>query len=558
VLKNISIQVKLLSALGLIVAISLISGGVLLYTIVTSNYAVTTLQETAKLEDNISAYEEDLLLTQKYLTTFVNSGDLDQKRAYLEMLDKLPTVYEMAIADTSDPVLLDSLKVIHADFNKWHEEIASEQVKLMASPNTVDMARLLGISRESNAIWAESIGEFQKIGAVLAELSSKKSQELYDTMNLSMISSVASVALIVLAVFGSAIFIVFMVSKPLKRLVDTTEALVRKDWAVEIDGTENGDEIGQMAKALLQFRDAGIENENLVATQEKENAVRLARAKKIEDLVSVFRDDSSVVMSALEEAALQMGSSSVMMSNIANDTNKLSEDVSLSAVNAGNNVKSVAAATEELTSSIQEISTQLASSNQMADNIKSISNDTVEKVKILENSAFEIGNVIGIISDIAEQTNLLALNATIEAARAGEAGKGFAVVANEVKTLASETAKATEQVREQIDRIQGDTTEAVSFIGKISSFIDSLAEGITAIAAAMEEQTSATQEISRNVSEASNGTDTVVTSINSVSEATRRTEETSNAVNEMAEDLSKRSQVLKESITEFIGNIREA
>jgi len=453
VLKNISIQVKLLSALGLIVAISLISGGVLLYTIVTSNYAVTTLQETAKLEDNISAYEEDLLLTQKYLTTFVNSGDLDQKRAYLEMLDKLPTVYEMAIADTSDPVLLDSLKVIHADFNKWHEEIASEQVKLMASPNTVDMARLLGISRESNAIWAESIGEFQKIGAVLAELSSKKSQELYDTMNLSMISSVASVALIVLAVFGSAIFIVFMVSKPLKRLVDTTEALVRKDWAVEIDGTENGDEIGQMAKALLQFRDAGIENENLVATQEKENAVRLARAKKIEDLVSVFRDDSSVVMSALEEAALQMGSSSVMMSNIANDTNKLSEDVSLSAVNAGNNVKSVAAATEELTSSIQEISTQLASSNQMADNIKSISNDTVEKVKILENSAFEIGNVIGIISDIAEQTNLLALNATIEAARAGEAGKGFAVVANEVKTLASETAKATEQVREQIDRI---------------------------------------------------------------------------------------------------------
>ena len=221
-------------------------------------------------------------------------------------------------------------------------------------------------------------------------------------------------------------------------------------------------------------------------------------------------------------------------------------------------MQSVATATEEMTASIQEISKQLNMTNGMVSDAKSVSETTVEKMKLLESAATDIGGVIEIISDIAEQTNLLALNATIEAARAGEMGKGFAVVASEVKTLASETAKATEQVQAQIDRIQMETGEAVTFIENISKSIENLTHSMGSIASAMEEQTSVTQEIGRNVAEAATGTQQVVDNITDVSKATQKTQETSRGVGDIALELSERSDGLKNSIDEFIRGIQSA
>ena len=196
--------------------------------------------------------------------------------------------------------------------------------------------------------------------------------------------------------------------------------------------------------------------------------------------------------------------------------------------------------------------------NGMVSDAKSVSETTVEKMKLLESAATDIGGVIEIISDIAEQTNLLALNATIEAARAGEMGKGFAVVASEVKTLASETAKATEQVQTQIERIQLETGEAVTFIENISKSIENLTHSMGSIASAMEEQTSVTQEIGRNVAEAATGTQQVVDNITDVSKATQKTQETSRGVGDIALELSERSDGLKNSIDEFIRGIQSA
>lgn len=555
---HISIQTKLLSALTLIIVISVVSGSFVLYSVINAGKAVKEVEHISQIRSYISEIEDTSLSTHAYMTSFLNSGDLQQKEQFEKGSEQIFILLDSVVAKVTDPILLENMAKFSDNFKTWQDTIGLEQVKFMGSPSTVDMARLLEASEENEALWAKIRENFKHLSDRLLEQTSSTSSELDRIMIQTNWASVAGLVLTVLTTLAASVFIVFMVSRPLQSLVVSTNALVQKQWDTQIDGTGRGDEIGQMASALVLFRDNGVENEKLMAVQGAEDEKQLARARNIEELVNTFRDESTEVTNALENATQKMSASSLTMSDIANDTNRLSEEVSRSAESAGSNVNNVSAATEELTASIQEISQQLSRTNGMALDAKSISQSTVDKMKVLESSAHEIGSVIEIISDIAEQTNLLALNATIEAARAGDAGKGFAVVAGEVKVLASETAKATEQVRTQIGRIQADTSEAVDFIEKISSSIESLTVSMTAIAAAMEEQTAATQEIGRNVSEASQGTNTVVQNISDVSKATRQTQETSKSVSDIADELKSRSDTLKKSINMFLSNIKKA
>lgn len=555
---NISIQVKLLSAFGLILLINLVVGGIVTFSVMSAEKDVRTVAEISITKDYFVEMEDKALTARRELMTFLSSGDLEHKILHEEIVAEMPTLINEVQEFVKDGEFVQHIDAFQAYFFQWQKDIALEQISYMRSPDTVDMARLLEASEDNHTLWASMHDEFKLALDKLTEILNKESAHLNSVMIRTNVVSIAGLVMTLITILGASAFVVLMISRPLQSLVLSTNALVEKNWDTDIVGVERRDEIGQMANALLLFRDNGIENEKLMAAQQEEDEKRLARARTIEQMVDSFRQESSEVTVALENATQKMSTSSVTMSSIANDTNKLSEEVSQSAQNAGSNVNNVSAATEELTASIQEISKQLSATNQMALEAKGISENTVTKMKVLENSASEVGSVIEIISDIAEQTNLLALNATIEAARAGDAGKGFAVVANEVKNLASETAKATEQVREQIDRIQSDTTEAVAFIQQISDSIENLTGSMTAIAAAMEEQTSATQEISRNVSEASQGTSTVVESIGNVSEATRKTQETSQSVSDIADELKQRSETLKESISSFISNIQAA
>lgn len=558
-LNNVSIQTKLIAALALILLINLFTGGVVLYSIMSAKQSVEVVENISTTKNYFVKLEENALGSRQHMAAFLNSGDLNERDLAVKSYEEIFSLIDEVKTHIEDDALLNEhLDKFQAYLKEWYNTIASHQIEYMRSPQTVDMARLIEGSAENTALWAALHDEFQTALTELTEVSHQKSLALNHIMDTTNVASVIGLALTLLTIIAASIFIIVMVSKPLQQLVVSTNGLVRKEWNTEIFGATRGDEIGQMADALLLFRDNGIENEKLMEAQKLEDQKQINRAKNIEELVAAFRDESSEVTTALEGATQKMSLTSVTMSDIANDTSMLSEEVSRSAQSAGSNVNNVSAATEELTSSIQEISKQLGTTNRMAQGAKNISADTVDKMKVLESSAKEIDSVIEIISDIAEQTNLLALNATIEAARAGDAGKGFAVVASEVKNLASETAKATEQVREQIDRIQGDTSDAVSFIEKISESIEQLTESMTAIAAAMEEQTAATQEISRNVSEASQGTNTVVENISNVSEATRKTQETSKNVNDIAGELSDRSDKLKESISAFISNIQAA
>lgn len=317
-------------------------------------------------------------------------------------------------------------------------------------------------------------------------------------------------------------------------------------------------EIGDMVKAMHIFQQNGIERKRMQEEQEIENQAKLRRAEKIEKLIAGFDSKSSDLLKGLAAAATQMEATSQSMSAIAEETTKQATAVASAATQAGANVQNVASATEELTASIQDIARQVNVSGEKAKVASGSVVKTQEIMDRLSNAAGRIGEVIELITGIAEQTNLLALNATIESARAGEAGKGFAVVANEVKTLATETQKATDEIASVIKSVQTETQESVAAIQGISRIVAELTETSTAIAAAMEEQTAATREISRNVQEASTGTGEVSNNISGVSNAAQESGKAANEVLDVARKLAQQSQSMKGEVETFLREIRSA
>ena len=260
----------------------------------------------------------------------------------------------------------------------------------------------------------------------------------------------------------------------------------------------------------------------------------------------------------VSEASLTLETTASSMSASADQTNRQSTIVAAATEQASGNVNSVASAASELSASIQEIGRQVEQSCQVSVATAGVANRTNEKIQGLAETSARIGEVVQLINDIASQTNLLALNATIEAARAGEAGKGFAVVANEVKNLANQTARATEEITSHIAAVQDATNEAVSSIADIVKRIDELNHIATTVSSAVEEQSAATQEIARNVDHAAQGTREVAENISGVREAAASTGAASQQVLSSAQSLSKEAVDLKAVVATFLNDVRAA
>jgi methyl-accepting chemotaxis protein len=275
-------------------------------------------------------------------------------------------------------------------------------------------------------------------------------------------------------------------------------------------------------------------------------------------LAENFESQVMGVVNAVSSAATQMQNSAQSLSATSEQTSQQAQAVSAAAEEASSNVQTVSSASEELASSIQEISRQVSESSRISSEASQEAARTNQQVEGLKAAADKIGEVVQIISDIAEQTNLLALNATIEAARAGDAGKGFAVVANEVKSLANQTAKATDEIRAQVGQIQAETGAAVNAIQGISTTIERINEIAQSVASAVEEQGAATQEIARNVQEASQGTQEVTRNISGVSQAANETGAGSSEVLSAASELSTQSERLRGEVDGFLQEIRAA
>jgi methyl-accepting chemotaxis protein len=343
------------------------------------------------------------------------------------------------------------------------------------------------------------------------------------------------------------------------RLTKAMESLAKGDLAIAVPCTDRRDEIGAMAAAVQVFKGSMAETERLRAEQE---AVKREAAEQQKTTLGRMADGFEAkvgnLVGVLSKSSTALESTARSMTDTARKSNEQAGAVSTAAEKASTGLQTVAAAAEELTASIGEISRQVAQSSQISAKAVADAKRTDGIVQALAEGAEKIGTVVGLISNIASQTNLLALNATIEAARAGDAGKGFAVVASEVKTLANQTAKATEEIDAQIAQIQSATKEAVEAIHGISGTIESVSAISTTIASAVEEQGAATSEIARNVQQATQAAQQVTQSVGGLSHAARDTGEAAGLVLTSASDLAKQSDQLSGEVKTFVAGVRAA
>jgi methyl-accepting chemotaxis protein len=364
------------------------------------------------------------------------------------------------------------------------------------------------------------------------------------------------------SVAGAALFVWFYIGRNLvARLVGLEKTMTRLatgDLSAEVGARHGGDEIGQMAEALSVFREGIVKANAAAAEKTREQEAKQRQAAAIDQLTREFNDGAASALAAVSTAAVRMKGSAETMSRVAAEAKQLTSATASASAQAAGNVQTVAAATEELSGSISEISRQVGECTRIATQAVEQVGRSEITVTALANAADRIGEVVGLINTIAAQTNLLALNATIEAARAGEAGKGFAVVASEVKNLATQTARATEGITEQVAAIQGSTHEAVATIKGIGQIIDKMSEIATAVAAAVEEQGAATAEIARNIQQAAVGTQNVSSNIDGVSGVANQTGDTAAQVLESSSSLAAESEILSNQVARFLDRIKAA
>jgi methyl-accepting chemotaxis protein len=346
--------------------------------------------------------------------------------------------------------------------------------------------------------------------------------------------------------------------RPIRGVTDALQRLANGDLNVEVVGTDRRDEVGDIARTMATFKENAEARARLAVEEERQQREKFAQGERVAGLIQSFEQQATQVLGVINGSASTLNQTADTLSRASDETSHQTSAVAAASEEATRNVQLVAAATEEMTASIREIAQQMTNARSVANDAATRAQEARNMVRQLEESGTKIGDVIGLINDIASQTNLLALNATIEAARAGEAGRGFAVVATEVKSLATQTGTATDDIRAQVEGMRGSIATATDVITEIATVIDRLNEMATAVAGTIEQQTAATQEIGRNATEAAMGTQEVAKSIGHVSVAAATTADGAGKVLGAANGLTQQTDSLRRSIVDFINGVRAA
>ena len=496
------------------------------------------------VEEALAKYKADnltviMLMMRRHEKDFL--ARIDEK--YVDRIDQRLAEFGPALAASDIAEKANSTKLMNsyvADFKALAGKILQRNAEL-------------GLLSD---YYAQAEPVLEALSASIAETAALEKQKAEQIAKTSLTITVAMYVIGVIALLGLSVLLSRAIVRAIGGLTNKMTRLAENDFDVDINEVNRADEIGEMGRAVLIFRENGIERVKLEAAQKADDERRRKRMETQEQYIQEFDQAVVAVMADVAVAVKQLHQVSNVLRSSADTAADQSMAVSSGAEEASSNVQLVATAATELAASINEISGQVTETSSMAQSATERARSTNDNIQGLNDSAIKIGEVIGLISDIAGQTNLLALNATIEAARAGDAGKGFAVVASEVKNLANQTAKATEDITIQINDIQQATGIAVSAIDEIVTMIAEISERAAAVAAAVEQQTVATSEISQNVEQAAAGTEEISSAMQGVSAAVGETNSAATEVHHSADNLGRQSGDLRAQIDGFLERMR--
>ena len=548
--KSISVQIRIAIGFGLVLALLAFTGGRATVALFDTLGMFRDYRDVARVSSDVSRIRGDFYAARIAAEQFILTLDQGQHDKAMKAVDAALAGIATATGRTRSEEIRSLLAGREAPIQGYRTAV--EALKSGMTMQVVASEQIASLGAKTIAVIEDVAGALDaKRDAVGSGIEAAMADAARSTLWL--LGGAVLAGLILSTLIGRS------VALPIRRITAAMRKVAEGDLATPIPDRHRSDEIGAMASALAVFKENAERVARLRDEQDiQDRAAAQTRRAELEELANGFEVSVKGAVELIARSAHELRASSESLTGTASDSTARSVQVASRAQESASNVTTVAGATEELSSSVSEIASQAIKSAEVARDAEQRSRETTRTVQALSSAAERIGEVVGLISVIADQTNLLALNATIEAARAGEAGRGFAVVAQEVKNLAGQTAKATQEIGIHIQGVQTATSEAVGAIEIIGGTIEELSGIASSIAAAVEQQKAVVAEITRSTSEVASSTDAVSHDIQGLRQGAETTAAAARQTFSAAEALNMQAQLLEQEVDAFLDRVRAA